>query len=699
MCAHALAHNAIKAKEHLKLFIRISSRISSAANKTDFMKLALADMGHVMQVSRTYIFSVENNLWSNTYEWVAEGIQGHKNELQNISFDMDKDKGGMLHTLSCGKPYIIHNVNTVSDKFTRTIMKQQGVYSAIVVPLFAKGEIIGMLGFDQCTHLRTWSAEDINAMIILGSLINHAKVFFNTQNILQKKKNQVQALFDACPFPIYISSMEDYSILFYNKTIDDLFDMSDVSNKKCYEVFQNFDSPCPFCTNAFLQKGDVPYVWHHHNPVAEKDYKIIDRCMDWENHSNARLSVALDITDSLRLQREQVLEREANLAKGRFLANMSHELRTPLNGIIGMNHLASVANDDAKVQDYLDKMHLSSRNLLGIVNDILDFSKLENKKVTLENRPFSFTDILFETQAILQGEIDHKGLHLHCYVDKNVPLLLNGDSLRLSQILLNLTNNAIKFTASGSISLEIYAKNHNELVQYVELWVKDTGIGISEENLQKLFKEFSQAETSTTRRYGGTGLGLSIVQRLVGLMGGTVRVESVLGKGTSFVCSIPFGKVVDNSDSTLAKENVAEQKVEDISGLRILLVEDNEINTLIATEVLEQYGCHVDSAEDGAIALRMLENTQYDLVIMDIQMPNMDGLEASQHIRSQEKYNTLPIIAMSAHALVQDHEKSRQAGMQAHVIKPFVPEQLRKVIYQYTHKPFVFEAEECAKKL
>ncbi len=681
----------ITEKERLEMFTRISARMRDTAEEDIFFNDTLADIGHVMKVSRSYIFKIKNGLWDNTYEWVDEGISSGKDSLQEMNLSYLQSEGRMLHALFRGKAYVLENIDEIDDVSFRELLKSQKIKALILVPIFTAGEIEGFFGLDLCKDIPDWIEDSINTVIILGSLISNARAYYATQRVLQKKKMQAQALFDAFPFPIYVSNMQDYSIIFYNKNIADLFGSTSVIGAKCHEAFQNLTSPCPFCTNAHLELGDPPYIWHHHNPVAQKDYKVLDRCMSWEHNPKVRLSIALDISDSLRLQREQVLEREANLAKGHFLANMSHELRTPLNGIIGMTHLAHTANEDENIAEYLNKIQLSSRNLLAIINDILDFSKIENENVQLECRPFSLGEILFETQAILQTEVTRKDIYLRCSIDEKTSPFLMGDSLRLSQILLNLTNNAIKFTKKGGVTLEAKVLESKEDQQIIQLLVKDTGIGISEKNLQKLFTEFTQAEASTTRNYGGTGLGLTIVQKLVELMRGSISVESSLSVGTTFICTIPFAKT-SGAEQVQERTVAVEQHVdEDIAGTKILLVEDNEINVLIATEVLEQYGCFVDCAGDGLIALKMLEKKEYDLVLMDIQMPNLDGIETAQRIRSMEKYNTLPIVAMSAHALVQDHEKSLAVGMQDHVTKPFVPQELRKIIYGFVHAPFEFQ--------
>ncbi len=500
--------------------------------------------------------------------------------------------------------------------------------------------------------------------------------------------------------PIYISNMKNYSVLFCNKAISDNFDVSNIAKKTCHKIFQNLDEPCSFCSNPYLLKDGTPYIWHHHNPVLNMDFQVVDSCITWEKNENVRFSLALDITDSLRLQREHVLEQEANIIKGHFIANMSHELRTPLNGIVGLTHLAEQANQDAVVGDFLKKIKFSSDNLLNVINKTLDLSEISDDHIQVESRVFRLSEVLNGVQAILQIAADKKKLNLELSLNKYLPDLLVGDSLRLSQIMLNLVNNAIKFTIQGQVCLtlsrceplqsnELHSE-HNYV--WILLEVSDTGIGISPDKLHTLFTEFTQADKSITRQFGGTGLGLSIVKRFVELMGGELSVKSELGKGSIFSCKIPF---IIADDATLMQEANLEQnnKTEnnfDISELNVLVVEDNDINALIAKEVLESFKCRVELAENGLEALKALEVKTYDIVLMDIQMPILDGLEVTQRLRADSRFDKMPIVAMSAHAMNQDFEKSIAVGMQDHISKPFDPENLRRIIYHYSRKDFTY---------
>ncbi len=675
------------------IFMRISSLMMQVEDEASFMKLALADIGQTLAVSRVYTFTLKGTVWCNNYEWVAPGISAEMQNLQHIDMSAMAQES-LLPQLSKGKTFVVQDTTTLKDTELRETLLKQGIVAMVSFPLFYKGNVVGFFGFDQCGHVPHWTKTTLDAVVALGSFMNAANAYFMGKFMLQQKRRQLQALFDAMPMPIYVSDCDDYSILFCNKLIHDNFDTSDMQRQTCHKVFQNLDEPCPFCTNHLLSPGAAPHVWHHHNEHINGDFKVVDSLVTWEEKENVRFSIALDITESLRLQREKVLAREAHAAKGHFIANMSHELRTPLNGIIGLTHLASKQNTDPLVEDYLRKITFSSNNLLGVINETLDLSEIEEDKITLESQPFSMKEVLLGAQALLQTEVDRKGIGLEVILDETLPQVLVGDSLRISQIVLNLSSNAVKFTTEGKVTLALHAcappEGLGELtrVQWVRLDVADTGIGISQEQQEKLFKEFSQVDSSTSRQYGGTGLGLVITQKFVELMGGEIFVTSVAGEGTTFSCVFPLVLCADQGCD--AGKKSSEQQDFDISGAKVLLVEDNEINTLIAHEVLAAYGCHVQSVVNGREALDVLEKNTYDIILMDIQMPVMDGLQATKRIREQRRFDHIPIVAMSAHAMVQDYEKSREVGMQAHIPKPFVPEELRATIHGFIRQGFCF---------
>jgi len=397
------------------------------------------------------------------------------------------------------------------------------------------------------------------------------------------------------------------------------------------------------------------------------------------------VSIQEDITKSKQFEEELKIAKNeavaATKAKGDFLANMSHEIRTPMNAIIGLNHLLSRTEMSNKQKDYVKKVSYSATGLLGIINDILDFSKIEAGKMDIEYIDFELNDV-FENLLNLSGDkVREKGLDLIVDIDKDVPPFINGDSLRIGQILINFVSNAVKFTEKGEIRISCNLVSSENDSAVLKFSVKDSGIGLSEEQQNKLFQAFTQADTSTTRKYGGTGLGLSISKRLAELMGGNVGVEGELGVGSTFYFTISC-KVLESFISK-SKEDVSEELLNSIRGASILLTEDNEINQQVAVELLEAEGLYVDIADNGKIACDKIDEKEYDLVFMDLQMPEMNGFEATEKIRKEMNKKELPIIAMTADAMTGIEEKVIDAGMDDYITKPIDLEQLWKCLSQW----------------
>ncbi|MFD0677351.1 MULTISPECIES: response regulator [unclassified Paenibacillus] len=385
-----------------------------------------------------------------------------------------------------------------------------------------------------------------------------------------------------------------------------------------------------------------------------------------------------DITD---LKKRKEAD-ESNWAKSRFLAQMSHEIRTPINAVIGLNYLLQQTDLSEHQKEYVDKSMRSAQGLLTIINDILDFSKIEAQKIVMEQIEFDLFEVLHTLTDMISLQAYNKGLVLHTAVHHNVPQKLIGDPFRLNQVLLNLTNNALKFTDDGQISVLIDRVSHHEDGVTLRFTVRDTGIGLTREQQKQLFQEFIQADMSTTRKYGGTGLGLVISKNLVELMDGTIGVESELGQGSCFYFTARFG-ISPQMISEVAIDLPFNDQADRYALLRhadVLLVEDNEINQLVAKEILKEMGVRVDVAVNGEEAVKCVEGKRYDAILMDLQMPVMDGYEAAGIIRKLEYAKDTPIIAMTADAMTGVKEQVLKAGMDEYITKPFEPAQLYSML-------------------
>ncbi len=410
------------------------------------------------------------------------------------------------------------------------------------------------------------------------------------------------------------------------------------------------------------------------------DHVSISPIRDEQGNITNFVAIKEDVTEQKRIAEEllaaQNAAHAANRSKTEFLANMSHEIRTPLNAIIGFSALILKSSLPPRLHDYIRKINMAGELLLTIINDILDLSKIEAGRMMMEQIPFMLEAMLENVFSLVQQKAADKGLKVSIKSPPEAASCLIGDGHRLGQIIANLLSNAVKFTEHGEITLEIATVAREEERVQLKFSVFDSGIGISAEQITKLFQPFTQADGSTTRRFGGTGLGLSISKQMVEMMGGEIWCESKPGVGSSFCFTAWFGigqeNDMDQSVFVAAARGAHQTQVFDFSGFRILLVEDNEINRYLATELLKDTGAHVQSADNGKDAVTMITGggAPYDLVLMDIQMPEMDGYEATRLIRSDGRFSALPIIAMTAHAQREQQLKIVHAGINAHITKP-----------------------------
>ncbi len=508
----------------------------------------------------------------------------------------------------------------------------------------------------------------------------------HAEAIITKSEERFATVVDSLEDLVYVTDMDTHRILFMNKPMRDLF--GNRVGEICWKTLQQGQSgPCNFCTNDKLLHADGSskgvYVWDYQNTITGEWYTCRDRAITWIDGRTVRLEAASNITQlktiQLELEKAKEAAEAASLAKSNFLATMSHEIRTPMNGIIGMVKLLQHSKPRADQSEYIEAVSTSSEQLLLLLNDILDLSKIEAGRLELELQPFDLEQLLHDSIVLVQNSAHQKGLHLEYSLTPSTPTILVADKTRLRQILLNLLSNAIKFTSQGHVSVQVAGEMVSTDTARIRFTVVDTGVGIPEPMSERIFDEFTQLDSGVARRYEGTGLGLAICKRLVTAMGGKIWLEHPGKEGSAFSFELVLPLASGESSLKLTEETTS---VSSIVPRRVLLAEDNRINSLVAKHLLEQNGHSVTIAVNGAEALTQLEHADYDVILMDLHMPEVDGIEATRRIRSlaDEKKSAIPIIALTADIMQAEKEKCLAAGMNGFLAKPFRPEKLEEII-------------------
>ena len=496
---------------------------------------------------------------------------------------------------------------------------------------------------------------------------------------VQESEELHRSLFEQNPFSLLIVNLDTIEILSANRTAEGIVGFSRIEL-----LDQKFSTFIGVPDSIRLPKLGIGQSLHWESVMKTADGRRIDVSIVmrgiWFQHQRAGLALIEDITDRKRIREELQTAKEqaeeSGRLKERFMATMSHEIRTPMNAILGLSELLDKSSLDEEQSESVKAIRQSASNLLVIVNDILDFSKLNADKLEIVNKPMRLGDLCDQVHKALYYHAEDKGILLQCNADQALPQAVLADSVRLGQILLNLVSNAIKFTNRGDVNLMISKRDEKICFE-----VRDTGIGIRPERLEAIFDDFAQADSSISSKYGGTGLGLTISRKLVALMGGELQVESEFSVGTRFCFEL---EMVETDAPAETRINTTDDSVDSkpLQGCRILLAEDDPINRLVATKMLSNTGAEVELAENGAIAVSQIHQKDFDLVLMDVQMPVMDGIEATREIRSKANSN-IPIIALTANAVKGDRERFLAAGMTDYLAKPYTRDGLLGMISQH----------------
>lgn len=610
-----------------------------------------------------------------------------------------------IRQIEQGRTLVIEDADSLPAEADtlRRVIKASGGRSILVLPVRMDGELVGFMTFVNFVESDLWVAQDVSLLQVAADLTGEALKRKQAEYALQEREARLRAILHALPDIVFLVDNEgrfldcyvsDPNLLlvppeeYVGRTLSDLFP-SEVAVSALEAVQRTLETghlqsyECRLLHPRFgWQYYEARIVPHGENSVVAVVRDVTERKRVEEEiaTTNAQLEQAL-----VRAQELAVAAEAASQAKSEFLANMSHEIRTPMNGIIGMTELLMGTPLNEEQREYLKTLRSSADLLLSILSDILDIAKIEAGKMNLEQVPADLREVGADIVKLFSARAQQKDLVLRAQIAEDLPPCVLADPMRLRQILANLVNNAIKFTEQGEVVVEISRLAEEKGRTWVRLAVRDTGIGIPPERLDAIFEAFTQADSSTTRRYGGTGLGLTICKRLAELMGGHIHVQSEVGVGSTFWVELPLP--VANTSPQKVQTASPSQEVTDVRvGLRVLLVEDNEVNGKVAVRMLERAGCKVDIATDGVEALRKTEREEYDIVFMDVYMPRMDGYEATRLIRERENGSGRHqvIIAMTANAMEGDRENCLQAGMDDYLSKPFREADLRAILARWS---------------
>ena len=649
----------------------------------DAIQHALEALGQFAEVDRSYIFrySADGATSNNTHEWCAPGIVPQIEELQGVPNELLPWWSGKMARRE------VISLTTLADLpetavVEYEILAAQDIQSLVVVPLAARQETLGFLGFDTVRYRRSWPPEIINLLQLAGDMFVGAIQRLEAENALREQQFFAQQIMDHMGQGLTVTDLEG-RFTYVNPAFARLlgYSSAELIGKSPLHLtdddFQDALRQAHQMRQAGLNNAYETRLRHRDGQSVYVLNSGVPYLVDGQVAGS--IVVVTDLTQRKKIEEaEQRARQEAEAAaraKSEFVANMSHELRTPLNAIIGLADLLLETPLNPEQQEFLGTVRQSGEALLAIVNDVLDFSKIDAGKMTLIVEPFSLRQCVEEAVDLVATQAMQKGLELITYIHPKLPQMVEGDESRLRQILVNLLNNGVKFTESGEVVVTVEGQKRENGRYQLQFAVRDSGIGIPLNHLSTLFKPFTQIDSSASRRYGGTGLGLVISRRLVEMMGGHIWVESQEGHGSTFHFTVL------TAATNAAQEEPSQWR---LTGKRVLIVDDNETNRLILTRQLGGWGMESAAAANGQEALQQLQNSKpYDVIILDMQMPEMDGVALAQAIHAQPKPTRPPIILLSSMGELVTGEAS--VYFTAQLNKPVKPSQLQRSLLRVLH--------------
>lgn len=675
----------------LELIVKTQQEIATATSSLEELMTLVCDRAmQICAADGSVVEIVEGN------ELVYQAAGGRMKPYIGTRLN----KHTSLSGLSVSKAEVLSCDDSETDpRVNREACRKVGARSMVVVPLLHKEQAIGVLKVSSL-NAHAFKEREVNLLklmaSILSSCIGRATEMDSKQKILsslrqseqhlQKTTKTLQTMIKASPIGILTLDL-NLNVTLWNKSCERMFGWTEKevlgkpapyvpeekraeSNRMIEKMKKTLE---PLDIRIERQRKDGSYIKIHGGAAP---------LTNDEGETFAYIAMVMDITELAKVEQEL---KAASKAKSEFLANMSHEIRTPINGVIGMTGLLLDSNLNSEQREFTNSIRYSADTLLTLVNDILDFSKIEAGKLALENIEFEVAHLVGNVERTLLLEATKKNLKFTTTIPEDVAKLVTvGDPTRVGQVLTNLVNNAIKFTKKGQVSITVKKVKSTGRKTTLRFEVTDTGIGIPKDSMPQMFKPFSQADTSTTRKFGGTGLGLSISKHLINMMDGEIGVSSKENEGSTFWFTLSFDVANKKTEPTASESEAIPVSKFKNKALRVLIAEDNMINQKIAIRIMEKYGFRAEAVANGREAIEALHAAPYDLILMDCQMPELDGYEATKLIRASKNLNSsnIPIIAITANAMAGDREKCLQAGMDAYITKPVKAQDLIAVVTQ-----------------